>query len=351
MKALERKIGILRCPLCKRNSIKIDSLEYMKCEKCNENFRIINNNAASFLPNEKLSDVKIDIQNFWGDIYNQWYSSLDNNLDHRTLMNHLNDLEDMFLKRRHLAVTEIDLHSIEGQEFLEIGSGGGAHSALFKKYGSDVVAIDITPERVNSTAKKLSLIDNESGVAFAADAENLPFCNDCFDVVYSNGVLHHSENTEICIEEVLRVLKPGGKAIIMLYSKDSVLYWMNLFVKGLISGEMFRFDEAEWQGRITEGKPRFGETKNPITRFYSKREILRLFGRFDMCSLRKGGFVFSNLPKASRLRQLIMRKFGYKPHPGGVIVYGSPFLTESKLEANLGRYVGFCWNIVATKKQ
>lgn len=62
-----------------------------------------------------------------------------------------------------------------------------------------------------------------------ADAENLPFSNDMFDAIYSWGVLHHSPNTEKAILEVLRVLKSGGTAKIMIYHKNGVvglMLWM-----------------------------------------------------------------------------------------------------------------------------
>ena len=36
-------------------------------------------------------------------------------------------------------------------------------------------------------------------------------------------------------------------------------------------------------------------------------------------------------------------------HPGGVLVYGSPFMNETALELWLGKYMGFAWNIVAEK--
>ena len=41
-----------------------------------------------------------------------------------------------------------------------------------------------------------------------------------FDVVYSNGVLHHTPNTQHVVSEILRVLKPGGKAIVMMYAEE-----------------------------------------------------------------------------------------------------------------------------------
>jgi SAM-dependent methyltransferase len=307
------------------------------------------------LSNNKLTKTKQSIQEFWGDLCQQWYSTFDHDLDQERLLRNLNWLEDMFRRRHHLATTELRLDELKNKRLLEIGSGGGGHSALFRKYGANVTAVDITPERVTSTAKKLGILDEctetGSGVAFLADAESLPFAADSFDIVYSNGVLHHSENTEKCIEEILRVLKPGGNAIVMLYNRDSVYYWTTLFIKGIIGGEIFKYPNAEWIGRITEGKPQYGDTKNPITRVYSKQGIIQLFKNFNIISLRKNSFSFSELPKLSFFFNSLLRFCGCKEHPGGTIVYGKPIMCETKLELALGSVVGFCWNIVAQKEE
>src|SRR2546429_675657 len=82
--------------------------------------------------------------------------------------------------------------------------------------------------------RKLKLVRQGSGCTIQGDAENLPFADDVFDIVYSFGVLHHTENTEQAIDEVHRVLKPGGQAAVMLYAKSSYFYIFNqLLVQGL----------------------------------------------------------------------------------------------------------------------
>lgn len=351
MEALKRKIRVLRCPSCCHEDIVLRQ-SFLQCRNCKEEFSILSENSAVLLSNKNFSLTKKNIQEFWGDTCKQWYSVVDESLTQESLNKHVEDLLQMFIYRKHLAVTEMELKNVTGLSILEVGSGGGGHSALFQKQGADVVAVDITPERVKSTAKKLSLLKSNSGVAFVGDAENLPFIDNSFDIVYSNGVLHHSENTDKCLDEVFRVLKPEGKAIIMVYCRSSAHYWLNLFIRSILSGAIFRFPESERLGRITEGKPKFGKTKNPITRIYSKKKIYQLFNKFKILSLRKNSFMFDQLPLITRLklRTLFIRLLGYKPHSGGIIVYGRPFLAESKLELYLSPYIGFCWNIVAIKE-
>jgi SAM-dependent methyltransferase len=67
-----------------------------------------------------------------------------------------------------------------------------------------------------------------SGTFLQANAEQLGFPDQCFDLVYSHGVLHHTPNTRTAIDEVYRVLKPGGRAIVMLYHRHSFNYYARI---------------------------------------------------------------------------------------------------------------------------
>jgi SAM-dependent methyltransferase len=323
----------------------------LACQACDARFPVdAERGVARLLAESSETAGKVDIQAWWGDLYKQLYAQHET-LDRAALAGMLVELEDMFHARGHLAAVEMPLAALAGKNVLEIGPGGGGHSALFQSKGARVTAVDITPERAMGTAIKLALVGDGSGHAYQADAENLPFRDDSFDIVYSNGVLHHSENTGRAIAEVLRVLKPGGRAVLMLYARGSASFWCNIVPRGLFSGEMFRWPEAEWIGRVTEGTPKFGETRNPYTRVYSARELRRLLAGFEIESLRQSSFQFDNfaVPRLTQIRNWLFRAFGRKPHPGGRLVYGAPYMTETALELWLGRLIGFAWNIVVRK--
>lgn len=296
---------------------------------------------------------KSDIRAFWGDLYRQLYAENDAGLTSEALEWQIDALEDLFRIREQPCVVEMPLASLAGLRVLEIGSGGGGHSCIFKRHGADVTAVDITPERVASTDLKLRLISGGAGRALQADAENLPFPDDYFDIVYSNGVLHHSLDTERCIEEVFRVLRPGGTTVIMLYSRISSAFMFNIFPRGIVTGEMFRWPEAEWIGRLTEGKPKFGTTRNPITRVYTKRAMESLFSRFEIVSLRKWSFQYDHfcVPRLTQIRRWALQRIGFRLHPGGTIVYGQPCVPDTAIERFLARFLGFGWVLKATKPQ
>jgi ubiquinone/menaquinone biosynthesis C-methylase UbiE len=72
-----------------------------------------------------------------------------------------------------------------------------------------------------------------------SDGERLPFRTESFDVVYSNGVLHHTPDTAGAIREVHRVLRPGGTAKVMLYHRNSLNYWIEIVLRRGLLGLSF----------------------------------------------------------------------------------------------------------------
>jgi ubiquinone/menaquinone biosynthesis C-methylase UbiE len=297
-----------------------------------------------------LTDNKHDIQAFWGALYDSLYGEADQDITREQLLVALDALEDMFRLRQHMAVVEMPLDGLAGKRVLEIGPGAGGHSALFARHGAEVSAVDITRARARATAAKFRLLGADDCVAMQGDAESLPFDDGIFDIVYSNGVLHHTDSTEKAMEEVFRVLKPGGRAVVMLYCKSSWHYWINMwFCVGVCKGKLL--GGKNWLGRATEWGGRDAQSvENPVTRCYARYAIKKLFARFEDLTLRKGEFYFYLIPKLGRLyRRWQIKRYG--THPGGYLVYGEPWPMQSPLERRLGRVMGFAWFISAAKPE
>jgi len=110
---------------------------------------------------------------------------------------------------------------------LEIGCGCGSEAERFARAGAHYTAVDLTNAAVSITQRRFQLAKLK-GHFVQGDAENLPFADGSFDLVYSHGVLHHTPDTPLTIREVHRVLAPGGRAVIMLYYRDSFNYHVNL---------------------------------------------------------------------------------------------------------------------------
>lgn len=114
-----------------------------------------------------------------------------------------------------------------GKSMLEIGCGNGADAVTFVRAGADYTGVDLTEEAVEATAEHLRLL-NLSGRTLVADASRLPFDDGMFDLVYSHGVLHHMPVPTEGFAEVYRVLKPGGRAVVMLYHRSSFNYYIRI---------------------------------------------------------------------------------------------------------------------------
>ena len=110
---------------------------------------------------------------------------------------------------------------------LEVGCGLGTDGAQFANAGADYTGIDLTQAAVDLAKQRFELFDLP-GTFRVADAEGLDFPDDSFDLVYSHGVLHHTPDTAGAIREIHRVLRPGGRAIVMLYHRDSYNYRVNI---------------------------------------------------------------------------------------------------------------------------
>lgn len=120
----------------------------------------------------------------------------------------------------HAEAQEFD--TIKGLEVLEYGCGGGSDAFSFLRRGNYVTAVDIVPGNILETgrrARELGLGERLTLVSLD-DSVPLPFANGLFDVVSSHGVLHHILDVEPVIQELVRVLKPGGRFYCMLYTEQ-----------------------------------------------------------------------------------------------------------------------------------
>ncbi|MEI8125742.1 MAG: methyltransferase domain-containing protein [Parachlamydiaceae bacterium] len=148
------------------------------------------------------------------------------------------------------------------KDVLEIGCGIGTDSINFARAGAKLTVMELSEKSLEITKKRFDVYGID-GVSFIlADVEHFSTVlqNKKFDLVYSFGVIHHTPNPSLAIQEIEKVLKPHGELRIMLYSKYSTKNFMiNL---GLAQPE--------------------AQTKCPIAFTYTKLEILNLLSHFDV---------------------------------------------------------------------
>lgn len=176
---------------------------------------------------------------------------------------------------------EFDQH--RGENVLEIGAGLGTDLAQFAKGGANVTDLDLSAGHLEKARRNFSL-RNLKGAFQHGDGEQLPFEDNHFDVVYANGVIHHTPNTREVIDEIWRVLRPGGKAIVMVYAENSLHYWRNLFgAIGIREQELETASMGEIMSRHVELS---AHGSKPLVKVYTARRLRRMFERFssvDIC--------------------------------------------------------------------
>ena len=103
------------------------------------------------------------------------------------------------------------LGDITGKKLLDLGCGAGENSVYFAKKGALCVATDYSPGMVE-VALKLAEKNGVKIEGCTANAMELEFPDNTFDIVYASNLLHHLPEPKLAIREMHRVLKPGGKA-------------------------------------------------------------------------------------------------------------------------------------------
>ncbi|MBM3262261.1 MAG: class I SAM-dependent methyltransferase [candidate division Zixibacteria bacterium] len=139
---------------------------------------------------------------------------------------------------------------------LEIGLGLGVDTQVLCELGYEVTGVDLTEKSVEATSARLAFYGLPATI-MVGNAEALGFDDETFDIVYSFGVLHHTPDTQKAVNEVYRVLKKGGVALIMLYHRHALNYLAHLVTF------------TQFDGRR--------EDPCPVERAYSRQEARQLF--------------------------------------------------------------------------
>jgi glycosyltransferase involved in cell wall biosynthesis/ubiquinone/menaquinone biosynthesis C-methylase UbiE len=148
-----------------------------------------------------------------------------------------------------------------GRDVLEIGCGAGFDLVRAARGGARVTGVDLAPAALE-LARGYCHVAGVDARLIEADGARLPFADSAFDLVYCMGVLPFADDPAGIVTESLRVLRPGGTAIFMVYNRHS---WMNLAVK---------------LKRVP-----LGHGDAPVFRLYSRREFRELLRSFATCTI------------------------------------------------------------------
>jgi ubiquinone/menaquinone biosynthesis C-methylase UbiE len=160
----------------------------------------------------------------------------------------------------------VDFDSLEGKDVLDVGIGSGIATQLLAESGAKVTGVDLTDWAVETTRRRLDAFGLQAEVR-QADAEQLPFEDASFDLVFSWGVIHHSSDMDRALGELVRVTRPGGELVLMVYHRRSLFF--------VVYRGFQRFlPLARRLGLHVEGA-RAGETQGLIARHFTVEELRR----------------------------------------------------------------------------
>lgn len=190
---------------------------------------------------------------------------------------------------------------LPNMDVLEIGVGQGTHAEMIAPHSRSFTGIDLTQAAITSTSQRFTLFGIE-GRVLQMDAEAMSFPDASFDYIWSWGVIHHSADTQRVLREMRRVLRPGGRATVMVYHRN----WWNFYVvaglfKGILQGQLRELGDLH---RVAQGA-----TDGAIARYYRPREWREVtHGLFDIERVRIYGLKNDVIPlPGGRLKTLVER--------------------------------------------
>jgi ubiquinone/menaquinone biosynthesis C-methylase UbiE len=213
---------------------------------------------------ETLQTVVSDVHDYWNShtLGYQYVTDTELEVGSPEFFAHIRPWMNPFKFPWIMARIESEARILRGKHLLEVGCGMGYDSLEFLKRGVRVTATDLTPNAVNLTRRHFQIEGVKAQDVRTANALDLPFEEATFDAVWANGVLHATGDTPRAIQEVRRVLRPGGRAIIShFYRKPSWMYLIH---------------------RLGRENIEFKEDDPPVNEFYTEDEILAMFEGFEI---------------------------------------------------------------------
>ena len=211
-----------------------------------------------------------------------------------------------------------DFKGAKNKTILDVGCGNGWVLSNFFREGARCFGLDLTRKAIDLSEKRFKMIKG-SGLFLVANAEELPFQDSFFDIVTAMGVLHHTPNIDKAIEEIYRVLKPGGKIVLMLYHKNSILYRLYMPVRLLYEVMKIKRFSLSIQDLVNkvDGKD------NPLGKVYSRNDVKKMLSGFKHVKMMTHLVEAYEIPLIGRLigkrgRGMLSTYFGWFLYSWGI---------------------------------
>lgn len=182
--------------------------------------------------------------------------------------------------RRSIFVKKLDDEIPMGSNILEAGCGTGQLSIALSRYARQIYGIDLSKGSLIEAKQFINSNDIKSVHLFRMNIFKLFFEENTFDVIISNGVLHHTYNPKLAFSKLVRVLKPGGIIVIGLYHRYGRI--IQKIRQSLIKnfGDSFKFLDKRFREKISDKKKYawfLDQYKNPSETTHTYLEVLNWF--------------------------------------------------------------------------
>ena len=167
-----------------------------------------------------MSDANAPVRAYW----NAHIHDLDISTHSPGTAEFYRDLDAYHFEKLHHLRRLVDFDGWSERDVLDVGCGAGVEVVRFARGGAHATGVDLAGQAVALTARYLSQQGLTARLA-VADGEALPFATATFDFVYAHGVMQYTSNDRRLVEEVHRVLRPGGLAMFQAYNRIS---WLQL---------------------------------------------------------------------------------------------------------------------------
>jgi ubiquinone/menaquinone biosynthesis C-methylase UbiE len=229
-------------------------------------------------------------------------------------------------------------HEWRDRDVLEAGCGIGTDAMQFVRAGARYTGLDFSSTALELARRRADLEGARARFVPGSVAE-LPFPDASFDLVYSNGVIHHMPDTGRAIQEFHRVLRPGGVAVVMVYHRPSFNFFVSVMTirrllaslllvpraervlarvtgespevlaghRGLLRSEGWRYlaDPAFFLSHNTDGPG------NPLSKVYSATTMRQAFSSFAEVTTHVRFLNVRAYPMGERLERLAaVRRIG-----------------------------------------
>jgi SAM-dependent methyltransferase len=204
----------------------------------------------------------------------------------------LKKFDDWFMAFYPYLTRHVPLGEFAGRKVLEVGLGYGTLSQKIAEAGADYHGLDIAAGPVHMVNNRL----HQSGLpgrAVEGSVLECPFGDETFDHAVAIGCLHHTGNLQRALDEVYRVLKPGGRAMVMVYYAYSYRRWAyqpratmkhllaDKFGIGTQSGSASEAERAQYDASTKGGGGA------PETAFTSESDMRRLTRMWSSCKVHR----------------------------------------------------------------